>query len=104
MNANRCEHGREQGMLVLTIAVLVSENVSSGMRLESTYAEREAYVSNLRSDVVVERADLVDGRLLVLGEFESLLAQFGRGLNAVPLQRCVPVTEFFPALERSQLN
>lgn len=61
------EEGFEEGVLILAVAVLVGEDLGSGVRLIAADTEVDADVASFGGDKVVEGADLVVGGFRVFG-------------------------------------
>ena len=104
MHALGFEERSEQGVLILTVAVLVVEDIAGGVRLVAAYAEREADVAKILGDEIVEGFDLVQVVIETLGQFVRFGAYFWGGRPTVFLEACVPAADLLPAYERGQLN
>ena len=86
-------------MLVLTVAVLVREDLGGGVGLVAADAEGDADVADVGGDVVIERAGfgLVGGH--ARGEFGGLGLYRVVGDDAVGLEHAVPLAHLFPGFE-----
>src|ERR1700684_1770029 len=76
------QHGGEQSVLVLAVAVLIFENVGSGMWLIAAEAKGEADVANILGDIIVESGDFVELGRAALDEFLRSRADFWRRVSA----------------------
>src|ERR1700691_321844 len=76
------QHGGKQSVLVLAIAVLIFENVGSGMWLIAAEAKGEADIANIFGDVIVEGRDRVELGRAALDEVLRSRADFWRWVRA----------------------
>src|SRR5215469_18313411 len=74
------------------------------MRLVAADSEREAHITEIFRDVVVEAFGLLQVRGQAPGQLISFGTNFGRGHAAVFLEAGVPATELLPTFKRSELN
>src|SRR5438132_410000 len=83
-------------MFVLAIAILVCQDVRSGVRLISPDPECHADVTELRAHVVVDGAysGVIVGR--VLSQFGSFRTDFRARLYTLFLQTVVPAADLLP--------
>jgi hypothetical protein len=93
------EEGFEEGVLILAVAVLVSEDLGGGVRLIAADAEVDADVAGFGGDKVVEGADLVVGGFRVFGQLVGAGAEGVVGLRLAEGERAVPVADFGPGVE-----
>ena len=98
------EHSGEQSVLILAIAILIFENVRSGVRLVAAEAEGEADVTDILCNVGVKRLNLFEFRGAALDQLLRLGAYF-RGRIAVAFFKAgVPGCDFVPIFEGSELH
>src|ERR1700683_2604445 len=74
------------------------------MSLVAAKSYRENYVGNVFGNVFVEGFDFIELMLLPLNQFESLCANFWRGIEAAVFELCVPLRHLFPTLKSSQFD
>ena len=85
MKACRSQHRGEKRVLILAVAVLVTEHLTGGVGLVAADSERDADVADLRCDVGVDGANLLLVGGLAGDDFRGFSLDVGVGNHAVAL-------------------
>ncbi len=91
-------------MLVLTVAIVIAEDIIGSVRLISSNAKRDSNVAIPGADEAVKRAQLGGVIGHAFGEFRGFRADGRARFDAVFLQAPVPAAHFFPALKAADLH
>src|SRR5437879_7074647 len=102
--AHSIEQSREQGVLILAIAVSVAEDLRGCMGLISSNAQRNSDVVESRAHVIVNSVNfgfIVGAGFRKLG---SLCPDFRGWFHPIFLQAVIPAPHFLPGTEAADLN
>ena len=91
-------------MLILTVAVIICQDVFSRVGLVASDAERNSNVTVLRTYEAVKGAEFGRGFGHAFGQFCSLGTDSGRRFDTVFLEVPVPAAHFLPVLKAADLN
>ena len=97
------QRGQEH-VLIRAIAVLILENFGSGVGLIASESEGKTNVADIFSDITVERLHFVEAGSASDGQFPGFGADFGSGSGATFGESRIPLRDFVPISESSELD
>ena len=103
-DAGRLQQRRREGMLILAVAILITEYFTCGVRLIAPDSESNPDVAEVGAHEVINCAQLGGFISGILCKFSSLGLHISIRLNALLLQRSIPAAYLFLGLEGGELN
>src|SRR6202453_3816790 len=97
------QRGQEH-VLIRAIAVLILENFGSGVGLIASESEEKPNVGDILAEITVERLHFVEAGGTSDGQFLGFGADFGSGSGATFGESRIPLRDFVPISESSELD